>query len=440
MKYRYQGYDANAKKISGEVEAPNAVSARNVLRSQNVRAAKLFEVRGSGGTNATRSGGTGTRSSGTKLNKGLTMQSFMDQLSGGNRQPKNMEFTAFIRQMAVMQEAGIPIVQSLNILGDAAETKGFGRVLLEIKQRVEEGMSFNEALKLYGDVFDRIFVNLVSAGEVSGSLDRILNRLAVYYEKSSQIRRKIISAMTYPSLMLIMMIAVVSVMMFFVVPQFASMFAGQGKKLPAPTQMIIDIADLLKQFWYLYIGGLLGGIGGLVFVLRNPDTRKLIDPYLIRLPLIGDLIRKIGIARFSRTFGTMIQSGVPILEALDITSQVAGNYAIERALIETRQSISQGNSIAGPLTKAGVFPKMAISMIAIGEQTGALDQMLQKIADFYEEEVDAKVGALTSIIEPVMIVVVGITVAGILIPMYLPVFQMGDVASGSDAKAGGAGE
>jgi type IV pilus assembly protein PilC len=430
MKFRYQGYDQRAKKISGEIEAPSAVAARNQLRQQNVRAAKLFELRG-GGT------GTAARAAGGRSGKGVSFQSFIDQLGGANRTPKNMEFTAFIRQLAVMQEAGIPIVQALAILGDAAETKGFGRVLLEIKQRVEEGMSFNEALKLYTDVFDRIFVNLVSAGEVSGSLDRILNRLAVYYEKSSGIRRKVISAMTYPTLMLVMMIAVVSVMMFFVVPQFSAMFASQGKKLPEATQLIIDIADLLKRFWYLYLGGLIAGIGTVVFLLKNPESRKVIDPYLIHMPLFGDLIRKISIARFSRTFGTMIQSGVPILEALDITGQVAGNYAVERALLETRQSISQGNSISGPLTRAGIFPKMAISMIAIGEQTGALDQMLQKIADFYEEEVDAKVGALTSVIEPIMIVVVGVTVAGILIPMYLPVFQMGDVASGDGKEGGG---
>ncbi len=429
MKFRYQGYDSRAKKVSGEIEAPNAVSARNNLRQQNIRAAKLYEIRGGRGNTTTNySLGGGTR----RKRKEASLQAFLDQMGGTRRVPQNMEFTAFIRQLAVMQEAGIPIVQSLAILGDAAETKGFGRALLEIKQKVEEGLSFNEALKQYSDVFDRIFINLVSAGEVSGSLDRILNRLAVYYEKSSAIRRKIISAMTYPSLMLVMMILVVSVMLFFVVPQFAGMFTSQGKQLPWATQVVIDISNLLKQFWYLYVGGLFGFIGSIVFIMRSPETRKIIDPYLIHIPLFGDLIRKISIARFSRTFGTMIQSGVPILEALDITGAVAGNYAVEKALIETRQSISQGNSISGPLTKAGVFPKMAISMIAIGEQTGALDQMLQKIADFYEEEVDAKVSAMTSIIEPIMIIVVGLTVAAILIPMYLPVFQMGDIMSGGD--------
>jgi type IV pilus assembly protein PilC len=436
MKYKYRGYDWRAKKVYGEIEAPSPAAARNDLRNRNIRAAKLFEVRMPTPKKERAQGGASPGGVNSRDSKEISVRSFLDLL-GGNRVPKNMEFTAFIRQLAVMQEAGIPIVQSLAILGDASETKGFGRVLLEIKLKVEEGLAFNEALREYTDVFDRIFVNLVSAGEVSGSLDRILNRLAVYYEKSSGLRRKIIAAMTYPTLMLVMMIAVVTVMLFFVVPQFSTMFSSNGKKLPYATQVIIDISNLLKEFWYLYVGGLFGTIGGAVFILRSPEARKIVDPYIIHLPLFGDLIRKISIARFARTFGTMIQSGVPILEALDITGAVAGNYAVERALKETRQSISQGNSISGPLTRAGVFPKMAISMIAIGEQTGALDQMLQKVADFYEEEVDAKVSALTSVIEPIMIIVVGITVAGILIPMYLPVFQMGDIMS--DKSGGGGG-
>jgi type IV pilus assembly protein PilC len=287
-------------------------------------------------------------------------------------------------------------------------------------------MNLTDSLSRYPKVFDKIFLNLVAAGEMSGALEKVLNRLAIYYEKSNSLRRKIISAMTYPALIIVLVFGVVTVLMLFVVPTFAHMFTSSGKALPGPTQIVLNISNVFRKFWYLIFGGAGGAIFGLMTMWKSEEARRVIDPYLMKVPLFGDLIKKISIARFSRTLATMIQSGVPILDALEITSKVAGNYAVEAAITRTRQSISEGNSIAAPLQSAGIFPNMAVSMIAIGEQTGALEQMLTKIAEFYEDEVDAKVTGLASLLEPLMIVVVGLVVAGVLIPMYLPIFKMGE--------------
>jgi len=228
------------------------------------------------------------------------------------------------------------------------------------------------------------------------------------------------------------MVVIVTVMLMFVVPTFAEMFSSNGQELPGPTKMVLKISDLIREFWWAYLGGIGLFVGTVTYLFKNEAARAVIDPVLVKLPIIGPLIAKIAIARFSRTFGTLIQSGVPILEALDITARVAGNVAVERTLLNIKAEVSQGNSISAPLMKSNIFPKMATSMIAIGEQTGAIDTMLQKIADFYEDEVDAVVGSVTSIIEPLMIVLVGTVVAGILIPMYLPIFKMGEVMSGGN--------
>ena len=265
---------------------------------------------------------------------------------------------------------------------------------------------------------------------MSGSLDSILGRLASYYEKSAKLRRQIIGAMTYPAFMLFLMVVIVTVMLLFVVPTFADMFSSQGADLPEATQLIMDISDALREYWYAYFGGVAGAMALLAYLFKNQQAREVIDPYLVKIPIMGPLFAKVSIARFSRTFGTLIQSGVPILEALDITARVAGNAAVEKPLLGIKSDVAQGNSLSGQLAKSDIFPKLATSMISIGEQTGAMDSMLEKIADFYEEEVDAVIGAITSIIEPFMIVLVGAVVAGILIPMYLPIFKMSEVMSG----------
>ncbi len=423
MKVKYQGYDSAARKVSGEIEASDATEARGILRAKGIRASKLILVKGGGG-------GSSSRSSSNDSPK--IDWSDLSTLGAAlaSPAPSLVEFAAFIRQMAVMQSAGIPTVQALNVLAETVETKGFGRALANIRSKVESGQSFTDALKGYPAIFDRIFINLVAAGEVSGSLDKILERLAFYYEKTSKLRRKIFSAMTYPAFMLVLMVIVVTVMLMFVVPTFADMFTSNGQELPAATQFVLRVSDLIREFWWAYLGAICLLFGGVTYMFKNENARAVIDPLLVRLPIVGPLVAKIAIARFARTFGTLIQSGVPILDALDITARVSGNVAVEKALLNIKTEVSQGNSISAPLMKSKLFPKMATSMIAIGEQTGAIDAMLTKIADFYEDDVDAVVSAVTSVIEPLMIVLVGGVVAGILIPMYLPIFKMGEVMSG----------
>jgi type IV pilus assembly protein PilC len=407
MKFRYTGYDRTARKIEGELEAATELEARQKLRAQAIRPIRLV---GSGGVKNDFS---------------------LGDLLGGSPVPSLNEFTAFIRQLATMQEAGIPVVQALNVLSEQSENRGFGQAIARVAKNIEEGLGLTDALRKHPKIFDRVFINLVAAGEVSGSLDKVLQRLALYYEKAASLQRKVKSAAAYPTLVFFLVVGVVFFMMAFVVPTFQSMFAQNKAELPAMTKVLIQASGFVQQYWYMIVGGFVSLIVGAVMLLKNPEFRRGFDPFLLRVPLFGPLIMKIGIARFARTFGTMIQSGVPILEALEITSRVAGNYAIETAIAKTRQSITEGNSIADPLAKARVFPKMAISMIAIGEQTGALDQMLTKIAEFYEDEVDAAVTAVTSVMEPLMIVFVGIVVLVVLVPMYLPLFKMGDVIGGS---------
>ena len=400
MKYKYSGVNRSGARLSGEIEAANAADAQKQLRQLQIRPIKLTVVKGPGG---------------------FSLSEFFN-----NPTPAPMEFTAFIRQLATMQGAGIPIVQALGVLADQAENLAFGKVLKQVQSQIEQGTGLTDALKKHPKVFDRIFLNLVAAGEVSGALDAVLNRLAIFYEKSAQLRRKIKGAMTYPMVIISLVFIVVFILLKFVVPTFAKMFTQGGKELPGPTQLVIDMSNFVGRNWIFIVIGIAGAIYGLIQTWSNEEARKVIDPYMMKIPLFGPLIQKVAIARFSRTLGTMIQSGVPIIDALEITARVAGNYAVEAVIKTTGKSISEGNSIARPLSSSGVFPKMAISMIAIGEQTGSLEQMLTKIAEFYEDEVDAAVGSLTSILEPLMIVIVGLVVAGVLIPMYLPIFKMGD--------------
>ena len=414
MKFRYQGYNAAAKKVEGEVEANSDAEARNMLRAQRIRPIKLVSKGGAPGKAGAPTDGSG----------GGLMAVFKSAT------PSLLQFTAFIRQLATMQAAGIPIVQALSVMAEQVENPEFGKVLSAVQKQIEEGTNLTDALKKYPKVFDRVFLNLVAAGEVSGALDKVLNRLAIFYEKAAQLRRKIVSAMTYPILIVVLVTVVVTILLTFVVPTFAAMFSASGKALPGPTQLVLDISNFVRGNWYFLAMGIGSAMFGVYTLFTNEDSRRTIDPYLMKIPIFGDLIMKISIARFARTLGTMIQSGVPIIDALEITANVAGNYAVETAIKKTRQSITEGNSISGPLAQAKVFPKMAISMIAIGEQTGSLEAMLTKVAEFYEDEVDATVTSLTSILEPMMIVIVGIVVASVLIPMYLPIFKMGDAMGG----------
>lgn len=422
MKFKYTGYNSTAQKVSGVVEAENANAATAALREQRIRPTQLV-MEGSGGAktkSAVKSGG-GTKS-----------EFSLGQLFGLGvaSKPDLVSFTAFIRQLATLQGSGIPIVQALVMLAEQTENRGFAKTLMDVQQQIQEGTSLAQALRKHERVFDRLFINLIAAGEVSGSLDKVLLRLATYYEKAAALKRKVISACTYPTVILVLVVVVLLILLGFVVPTFANMFQSNGQELPAATKFVLDLSNGVRKYWYVIALVIISIVGSVIAIFKNPEFKRQLDPYFLKLPLFGDLFKKIAVARFSRTLSTMIQSGVPIIDALDITSRVSGNSVIEEAITKIRQSISEGNSIADPLARTGVFPKMVVGMIAIGEQTGSIEHMLSKIAEFYEDEVDNKVAAMTSILEPLMIVVVGIVVAGVLIPMYLPIFKMGDVIGG----------
>jgi len=331
----------------------------------------------------------------------------------------------FTRQLATMIDAGLPLVQCLDILAAQTPNKIFARILGQVKSAVEQGSTFSDALRRHPRVFDELYVNLVAAGEVGGILDTILNRLAVYIEKAVKLKGQLKSAMYYPTGILIVAVGVICVMLIKVIPTFEKMFKDLGNaKLPAPTLFVVKISHGFINNWYLIFGTMIGIVVGLSLARRTEQGRELIDRALLRIPIVGPTLRKIIVARFTRTLGTLLASGVPILDALDICARTAGNRVVEGGIKKARDKISEGHDMAGPLADSRVFPSMVVQMIGVGEQTGAMDQMLQKIADFYEEEVDAAVSALTSLIEPVMMAFLGVVVGGLIIAMYLPIFKL----------------
>ncbi|MBM4325699.1 MAG: type II secretion system F family protein [Deltaproteobacteria bacterium] len=343
---------------------------------------------------------------------------------------KTKDVVIFTRQFATMIDAGLPLVQCLEILASQQENKTFKKVLLSIKGQVEGGSTFAEALKQHPKVFDELFVNLVHAGETGGILDTILRRLAAFMEKAEQLKRKVKGAMVYPAVVLAIAVGVVALLLVFVIPVFGSMFEGQGASLPGPTVFVMNMSDFMRS----YIIHIIVVIGLLVFAFRKfyqtPRGRLIVDRIFLKLPAFGLLLKKVAVSRFCATLGTMISSGVPILDALEITAKTAGNVIIENAIMATRTAIAEGRTIAEPLMETGIFPGMVVRMIAVGEATGALDAMLAKIAEFYDEEVDAAVEALTQLMEPIMIVFLGGTCGGMVIAMYLPVFSMAGVMAG----------
>jgi len=336
------------------------------------------------------------------------------------------DLVTFTRLFATMIDAGLPIVQCLDILQNQTDNRAFSDVLRDVKASVEQGSTFSDSLRRHPKVFDALYTNLVQAGEVGGILDTILNRLAVYIEKSMKLRRQLRGAMVYPTAVLIIFSGVLTVMLTFVIPSFKKMFADFGAKddLPALTKAVMAVSEgFVSNIVYV----ILGVIGLSVFAgwgYKRPAGKKFAHKMLLRIPIVGPVLRKIAVARFTRTLGTLLASGVPILDALDIVARTAGNVIIEEAILYTRLRISEGKNMAQPLTETNVFPTMVVQMVGVGEQTGALDTMLNKIADFYEEEVDVAVAALTSLIEPVMMVGIGGTVGVVLIAMYLPIFSI----------------
>jgi type IV pilus assembly protein PilC len=335
------------------------------------------------------------------------------------------DLVVFTRQFATMIDAGLPLVQCLEILSTQLDNKRFGKALTDVKTHVEGGATFSDALRRHPKIFDELYVNLVAAGEVGGILDTILNRLGTYIEKSQKLKRQVRGAMVYPSAILVVAIIVVSVLLIKVIPIFQNMFKEmKAGSLPAPTQVVINISHAFITYWYLFFGGIAAFLVGISLMRKTEKGADFFDAMLLRIPLLGPVLRKVVVARFTRTMGTLMSSGVPILDGLEIVAKTAGNRVVQKAIMYARQKISEGKDLAGPLSESNVFPPMVVQMIGVGEQTGAMDTMLQKIAEFYEEEVDVAVTAMTSMLEPIMMVFLGVVIGGLIIAMYLPIFEL----------------
>jgi type IV pilus assembly protein PilC len=388
----WEGKLANGSIKKGEIEATDKAAAALILKRQRIVPTKLKA-------------------------KPKNISLFEQKI-------KTREIVIFTRQFSTMINAGLPLVQCLDILSSQQPNPSFKKVTSQIKGDVEGGSTFADALSKHPKVFDSLYVNLVAAGEVGGVLDTVLNRLAVYMEKNEALKNKVKGAMTYPIIVLCVAFGVVAVLMIFVIPTFSDMFKQFGSSLPAPTQFIVNLSAFFRNFWWAMIGFIVAFIVGLKWVRTQEKGRFYTDKMMLRLPVFGSLIRKVAVAKFTRTLGTMISSGVPIMDGLEITSKTAGNMIIENAIRTVRTAISEGRTMSDPLEQTGLFPGMVVQMIAVGEATGAMDQMLGKIADFYDEEVDTAVEALTSALEPMLMVFLGGIIGFVVVAMYLPIFKM----------------
>ncbi|MFC1580139.1 type II secretion system F family protein [Thermodesulfobacteriota bacterium] len=394
--YQWVAITKKGRKLKGELDAANENIALNQLRKRNFDVQKLKE----------------------KPKDIFANISFM--------QPKvtNKDIVIFTRQFSTMIDAGLPLVQGLGILGEQLENPTFKRILQQITKDVESGSTLAEAMKKHPQVFDNLFVNLIAAGEVGGILDTILRRLAEYIEKNEKLKARIKGAMTYPIVVMAIAILVIAVILIFVIPVFEDMFASFGKALPVPTQIVVNMSRFMKGNIHWVLLGLFA-LGYAAKKYRNSKGgRRTTDALALKLPIFGMMLKKVAVARFTRTLGTMIQSGVPILDALEIVAKTSGNVILEEIIYEVRSSIAEGQTIAEPLSENDIFPGMVIQMISVGEATGALDTMLEKIADFYDEEVDQAVEALTSMLEPLLMLFLGGSIGGLVVAMYLPIFQM----------------
>jgi type IV pilus assembly protein PilC len=401
--YLWVAETKKGRKLKGELEAANEQIARSQLRKRNLKVLKLKP----------------------KPKDLFANVAFM--------QPKvtNKDIVIFTRQFSTMIDAGLPLVQGLNILAEQADNPTFRAILKQITKDVEGGSTLAEAMKKHPKVFNDLFVNLIAAGEVGGILDTILQRLATFIEKAEDLKSKIKGALTYPIVVIIIAFIVIAVILIFVIPVFQDMFSSFGSALPAPTQLVVNMSDFMKSNIIFIIPAIF--LFGFVFKqYRNTKGgRKTTDTIALKLPVFGDLLKKTAVARFTRTLGTMLSSGVPILDSLEIVAKTAGNVVIEEIVLEVRGSIAEGQTIAEPLSENDVFPGMVIQMISVGEATGALDTMLEKIADFYDKEVDAAVEALTSMLEPLLMLFLGGAIGGLVVAMYLPIFSMAGAVGGS---------
>jgi len=392
--FEYKGKSLAGTTVSGELKAKDRNELEKLLRSNKILVTSVIKKPSS------------------------------IKLSFGPKRVKKVHISRFTRQFATMIGAGLPMVQCLEILAQQSDSAELRKVIGQVKESIQAGTTLAEALSRHKKVFDELYVNMVDAGEIGGALDSILLRLAAYREKADALVRKVRGALIYPSVILIVAIGATFLMLTFIVPVFAKMFAGVGAELPGPTKFVLGLSHFLKSNFVTGLILLVLLVIGFRFYIRTEQGCLLFDKLFLKLPLIGDLLRKSAISRFTRTLGTLISSGVSILDALDITAKTAGNKVIQNAIKKSVISIAEGETITQPLKETGVFPPMVTQMISVGEKTGGLDDMLNKIADFYEEEVDAAVSALTSIIEPVVIIFMGGIVGGILISMYLPMFDI----------------
>jgi type IV pilus assembly protein PilC len=330
----------------------------------------------------------------------------------------------FTRQFSVMIDAGLPLVQCLQILGEQQENKAFQRIILQVREDVESGSSLAAAMKKHPQAFDELYSNMVAAGEAGGILDTVLQRLATYIEKAARLKAQVKSALIYPAAVISIAILVVYIILWKVIPVFATLFASLGADLPLPTRIVVALSNFVGRYWWAIIGAVVAAVFFIRQYYQTPAGRMNIDRIMLRLPILGIILRKIAVARFCRTLGTLMSAGVPVLEALDITARTSGNAVIEQAILQVRKAVEEGKTIAEPLKASEQFPPMVVQMISVGETTGAMDVMLAKIAEFYEEEVDIAVAGMMRLIEPIMIFFLGVVVGGIVVSMYLPMFDL----------------
>jgi type IV pilus assembly protein PilC len=394
--FTYSGRTRTGQTINGEMEAPNREAVVAQLRRQQVMA-------------------TAVKPKARDIDL---------KVPGFGAKVGDRDLAVVTRQLATMIDAGLPLVQCLDILAQQQEKKVFQKALHDIRTSVEGGSTFSASLKRHPKIFSTLYTNMVEAGEAGGILDTILNRLAAYIEKAMALKKRVKTAMFYPSTIVAVAVVVVIFLLIYVIPTFEQLFEGFGATLPLPTVIVLEASRLVRAYLLVMLAGLVAAVVGLRFYYRTPGGKLAIDRLLLRLPVFGPLIRKVAVAKFTRTLGTLVSSGVSILEGLDITARTAGNKVVEEAVLKARTTIAQGKTIAEPLQASGVFPLMVVQMIAVGEQTGALDRMLNKIADFYDEEVDVAVAGLTALLEPLLVIFLGVIIGGVVIAMYLPIFKL----------------
>ncbi len=393
--FDWEGKDAKGNRVKGQMEGPNAEWVKAQIRRKGTTPVKV-----------------------RKQSKSL--------FSGGGKKIKTEDIAIFARQLATMLSAGVPLVQAFDIVGQGHENPSMRDLILRIKTDIEGGSNLSQALAQHPDYFDDLFVNLVAAGEQSGTLETLLEKIATYKEKSEALKAKIKKAMYYPIAVLVVAFVVTTILLIYVIPMFESLFAGMGGGLPAFTQMVVDLSEFFQSYWHLVFGAIAGVV--IAYLQAHKKSRKFrdrVDAIALKLPIIGDIAKKATIARFARTLSTMSAAGVPLVEAMESVAETAGNAVYRRGIYQMRDDASSGQQLQAAMAQTNLFPNMVVQMTAIGEESGSLDGMLAKVADFYEEEVDNAVDSLTSLMEPLIMAFLGVVIGGLVIAMYLPIFQMG---------------